>query len=127
VATRLGPGWTLAISGVVVGTMVMLQTTARFGLALPILVATFLVIGVMDPIHDVTQVSLRQMLTPDRLQGRMNSVFRTVFWGAWPVGSVIGGYVGSVFGVVPAILIGGAGFVVFAIAVLFTPLRTARI
>jgi len=67
----------------------------------------------MDPIHDVTQVSLRQMLTPDRLQGRMNSVFRTVFWGAWPVGSVLGGYVGSVIGPVPAILIGGAGFVYY--------------
>lgn len=127
VAARFGPGWTLAVSGAVVGVMVMLQTTARFGLAIPILVATFLVIGVMDPIHDVTQVSLRQMLTPDRLQGRMNSVFRTVFWGAWPVGSVLGGYVGSVLGPVPAILIGGAGFVVFAIAVLFTPLRTARV
>ena len=44
----------------------------------------------------------------------MNSVFRTVFWGAWPVGSVIGGYLGSVFGPVPAILIGGAGFAVSA-------------
>ena len=89
----------------------MLQTTARFGLAIPILVVTFLIIGVMDPIHDVTQVSLRQMLTPDRLQGRMNSVFRTVFWGAWPLGSVIG----------------GAGFAVFGLVVLFTPLRTARV
>jgi predicted branched-subunit amino acid permease len=67
------------------------------------------------------------MLTPDRLQGRMNSVFRTVFWGAWPLGSVIGGYVGSVLGPVPAIIIGGAGFAVFGLAVLFTPLRTARV
>jgi MFS family permease len=127
VAARFGPGWTLAVTGAVVGTMIMLQTTAQFGLAIPILVATFLIIGVMDPIHDVTQVSLRQMLTPDRLQGRMNSVFRTVFWGAWPLGSVIGGYVGSVLGPVPAIVIGGAGFAVFGLAVLFTPLRTARI
>jgi predicted MFS family arabinose efflux permease len=127
VAARFGPGWTLAVTGAVVGAMVMLQTTAQFGLAIPILVVTFLIIGVMDPIHDVTQVSLRQMLTPDRLQGRMNSVFRTVFWGAWPLGSVIGGYVGSVLGPVPAILIGGAGFAVFGIAVLFTPLRTARV
>jgi predicted MFS family arabinose efflux permease len=127
VAARFGPGWTLAVTGAVVGTMIMLQTTAQFGLAIPILVATFLIIGVMDPIHDVTQVSLRQMLTPDRLQGRMNSVFRTVFWGAWPLGSVIGGYVGSVLGPVPAIIIGGAGFAVFGLAVLFTPLRTARV
>ena len=127
VAARFGPGWTLAVTGVVVGVMIMLQTTARFGLAIPILAVTFLIIGVMDPIHDVTQVSLRQMLTPDRLQGRMNSVFRTVFWGAWPIGSLLGGYVGSVIGPVPTILIAGAGFVVFAIAVLFTPLRTARV
>jgi len=127
VAARFGPGWTLAVTAAVVGTMIMLQTTARFGFAIPILVVTFLIIGVMDPIHDVTQVSLRQMLTPDRLQGRMNSVFRTVFWGAWPIGSVLGGYVGSVLGPVPAILIGGAGFVVFAIVLLFTPLRTARV
>jgi MFS family permease len=127
VAARFGPGWTLAVTGAVVGTMIMLQTTAQFGLAIPILVATFLIIGVMDPIHDVTQVSLRQMLTPDRLQGRMNSVFRTVFWGAWPLGSVIGGYAGSVLGPVPAIIIGGAGFAVYGLAVLFTPLRTARV
>jgi predicted MFS family arabinose efflux permease len=127
VAARFGPGWTLAVTGALVGAMIMLQTTAQFGLAIPILVITFLIIGVMDPIHDVTQVSLRQMLTPDRLQGRMNSVFRTVFWGAWPLGSVIGGYVGSILGPVPAILIGGAGFAVFGIAVLFTPLRTARV
>lgn len=126
VAARLGPGWTLTISGAVTGVMIMLQTTARFGLAIPILVATYLIIGVMNPIHDVTQVSLRQMLTPDRLQGRMNSVFRTVFWGAWPIGNVIGGYVGSVLGPVPAILIGGAGFVIFSIVTLVTPLRTAR-
>ncbi|HXC76146.1 MAG TPA: MFS transporter [Candidatus Acidoferrum sp.] len=127
VAARLGPGWTLAISGAILGVMVMLMTTARFGLAIPILVITFLIIGVMNPIHDVTQVSLRQMLTPDRLQGRMNSVFRTVFWGAWPLGSVIGGYLGSVLGPVPAIIIGGGGFAVFGMVVLFTPLRTARI
>jgi predicted MFS family arabinose efflux permease len=127
VAARFGPGWTLAVTGAVVGIMIMLQTTARFGLAIPILAVTFLIIGVMDPIHDVTQVSLRQILTPDRLHGRMNSVFRTVFWGAWPIGSILGGYVGSVLGPVPAILIGGAGFVVFAIVVLFTPLRTARV
>ena len=127
VAARFGPGWTLAMTGAVVGVAIMLQTTAQFGYAIPILTVTFLVIGLMDPIHDVTQVSLRQMLTPDRLQGRMNSVFRTVFWGAWPVGSVLGGYVGSVIGPVPAILIGGAGFVIFAIVILFTPLRTARV
>jgi MFS family permease len=125
VAARFGPGWTLGVCGALVGLSFMLLTTARFGYAIPIVVASLVVIGLIDTIYNVTQVSLRQMLTPDRLQGRMNSVFRTVYWGAWPVGSVIGGYLGSTLGPVPAILIGGAGFAVLSLAALLTPLRTA--
>ena len=62
-----------------------------------------LLIGFANSVRDVTQVSLRQSLTPDRLQGRMNSVFRTVYWGGWPVGNLLGGYLGSAFGPVNGI------------------------
>ena len=79
VAARFGPGWTLAATGAAVGGAFILMTTARFGYALPILAASILLLGFVDPIFNVTQVSLRQMVTPDRLQGPMNSVFRTVF------------------------------------------------
>jgi MFS family permease len=127
VAARLGPGWAIALSGALVGLGLMLVTAARFGYAIPILIAAFLVVGLLDAVYNVTQVSLRQMLTPDRLQGRMNSVFRTVFWGGWPLGSVIGGYLGSTLGPVPTILIGGAGFALFSLAALITPLRTAKL
>ena len=126
VASRFGPGWTIAVTGLLVGLSLMVLTIARFGFAIPIVVISYVVAGFFDPIYNVTQVSLRQALTPDRLQGRMNSVFRTVYWGAWPIGSVIGGYLGSTLGPVPAILIGGAGFAVFSLTSLLTPLRAAR-
>ena len=125
VAARFGPGWTIGICGAVVGLSFMLLTTAQFGHAIPIVVASLVVIGFIDTIYNVTQVSLRQILTPDRLQGRMNSVFRTAYWGAWPLGSLVGGYLGSTLGPVPAILIGGAGFAVLSLGALLTPLRTA--
>jgi MFS family permease len=125
VAARFGPGWTIGVCGAVVGLSFMLLTTAQFGHAIPIVVASFVVIGFIDTIYNVTQVSLRQILTPDRLQGRMNSVFRTAYWGAWPIGSLVGGYLGSTLGPVPAILIGGAGFAVLSLSALLTPLRTA--
>jgi MFS family permease len=125
VAARFGPGWTIGVCGAVVGLTFMVLTTAQFGYAIPIVIASFVVIGFIDTIYNVTQVSLRQILTPDRLQGRMNSVFRTVYWGAWPIGSVVGGYLGSTLGPVPAILIGGAGFAVLSLGALLTPLRTA--
>jgi MFS family permease len=125
VAARFGPGWTIGVCGAVVGLSFMLLTTAQYGHATPIVVASFVIISFIDTIYNVTQVSLRQILTPDRLQGRMNSVFRTAYWGAWPIGSVVGGYLGSTLGPVPAILIGGAGFAVLSLSALLTPLRTA--
>ena len=127
IAARLGPGWTLALFGALMGIVVALQTVARFGYAIPILVTILLLAGFANSVHDVTQVSLRQSLTPDRLQGRMNSVFRTVYWGGWPLGNLLGGYVGSAFGPVNGILIGGGGLALFSLVTLLTPLRKASV
>jgi len=40
---------------------------------------------------NVITVSLRQTIIPDRLLGRVNSVYRFFAWGMMPVGSVVGG------------------------------------
>jgi MFS family permease len=40
---------------------------------------------------NVITVSLRQTIIPDRLLGRVNSVYRFFGWGAIPIGGVIGG------------------------------------
>jgi len=40
---------------------------------------------------NVITVSLRQALIPDRMLGRVNSVYRFLGWGMMPVGSLIGG------------------------------------
>lgn len=42
---------------------------------------------------NVITVSLRQSLIPDRILGRVNSVYRFLGWGMMPVGSVIGGVI----------------------------------
>ena len=34
-----------------------------------------------SPIYNITQVSFRQAITPERIQGRMNSVMRFIVWG----------------------------------------------
>ena len=60
------------------------------------------------PVYNVNQISLRQAITPDRLQGRMNATMRTIVWGTIPVGSLVGGLLGNVIGVVDTIYIGGA-------------------
>ena len=47
-------------------------------------------------IYNVTQVSLRQAITPERIQGRMNSVMRFIVWGTIPLGAIVGGALSSV-------------------------------
>jgi MFS family permease len=49
------------------------------------------VIAVVFPALNVTTFSYRAALIPDELQGRVNSAFRMVAWGAQPVGAFLGG------------------------------------
>ena len=42
---------------------------------------------------NVITVSLRQTIIPDRLLGRVNSVYRFFAWGMMPIGALIGGAV----------------------------------
>lgn len=45
----------------------------------------------MGTVWNVITVSLRQALIPDRILGRVNSVYRFIGWGMMPVGSLVGG------------------------------------
>lgn len=49
------------------------------------------VMSISIMLWNVITVSLRQTLIPDRLLGRVNSVYRFLGWGMMPVGAVIGG------------------------------------
>ena len=120
-------GWILALTGVVSGAAWVIVSVAGQGPTLLIFLFAMVVGGLVDPLNNVTQWSLRQLLTPDHLQGRMNSIFRTVFWGAWPIGNLIGGYVGSVIGSQASIFVAGAGFAVISTGFLFGPLRSAMV
>ena len=44
------------------------------------------------------QVSLRQAITPERLQGRMNAAMRWIVWGTIPLGALLGGAIGQWIG-----------------------------
>jgi len=48
-----------------------------------LMLASF-VSGVGNPMYNINQVSLRQAITPDRLQGRMNASMRFIVWGRSP-------------------------------------------
>lgn len=80
---------------------------------LGIITAAFFVLG---PIYNVTQFSYRLALIPDRLQGRVNSVFRLLAFGGQPIGLALTGLALEQFG--PYYTIAGAGAIQLFMAVL---------
>jgi MFS family permease len=103
---RLGLGVTLGLS-ILLGGLITLATP----LALVIAPAVILSIlgflnNVMVPVYNINQVSLRQAITPDRVQGRMNATMRTIVWGTVPIGAFLGGIFGNTIGIVPTIILG---------------------
>jgi predicted MFS family arabinose efflux permease len=80
----------------------------------------------MNAIYNINQVSLRQAITPDRLQGRMNATMRTIVWGTIPVGAFLSGVLGERLGVVMAIIIGGVISTLAFLCVLFSPIWSLK-
>ncbi len=92
--------------------------------------AAWLVVGVglvssLWPIYAVTLVSYRLELTPDALQGRVNSAFRFLSFGSEPLGAALGGLLLAAFG--PQLVLGliAAGLALSSLVVLGTELRKA--
>ena len=78
------------------------------------------------PIYNITQVSFRQAITPERIQGRMNSVMRFIVWGVMPLGSLLGGALASWVSLRFAIWVGAIGMSLAVLPVLLSPVRTLR-
>jgi MFS family permease len=105
VTAILGLGRTVALS--VAGSFGLLIALLAQGEFAPLIVGVGLFIASFgSPIYNINQVSLRQIITPNRLQGRMNATMRTIVWGTIPVGSFLGGILVSAVGTVPTFVIG---------------------
>ena len=123
VARRIGLGPTLFVTSVIGGLAAILIPIAQFGLAVPLLLAATLVVSFTNPVYNINQVSLRQAITPDRVQGRMNATVRTIIWGTMPIGAFIGGVIGNTYGLVPAMYVGIAIWIFSGFWILLGPIR----
>lgn len=102
----LGLGRTIAIS--ISGNFgLLIALFASGGSAVFVLGAAFFVSFFGVPIYNINMVSLRQIITPNRLQGRMNATMRTIIWGTIPAGAFVGGVMTVTLGLVPTMVAGG--------------------
>jgi MFS family permease len=99
-------------------------TLALVPLPIVLIVGRFL-LSFTWPAYGVTLVSYRLSLTPDELQGRVNSAFRFLSYGSEPLGAALGGLLLAPLGPQAVLGLIAAGFAVSTLAVSATELRRA--
>ncbi len=127
ISSRFGVGRTI-IGASIIGapTFLVIPFAPEGNAALALLIPAFIVGGLSNVIYNVTQVSLRQAITPERIQGRMNSVMRFIVWGTIPLGAIIGGVLATSIGVQETLIVSGVGCFLPFLPVLFSPVRGIR-
>ncbi len=107
---RFGMRKTLTLTQALTGLARLLVPLAAFTRSpfLVLIVAEFLM-GLARSIFNVSQLSLRQAITPDHLQGRMSASIRFVMWGLVPLGALVGGWTAERLGLTATLTMAALG------------------
>ncbi len=110
VSERIGLGRALLQMQILTGvarSLVPLAALVAFPLAF--LVAGEFLLGIASAIFNVNQLSLRQSMTPDHLQGRMNASIRFLMWSITPLGAIAGGVLAERVGMLETLTLAAVG------------------
>ena len=130
IARRLGVGPTIVVFSAISGPALMPLALVPAGTSIAALVALLavagFVLGLATVVYNVNQVSLRQAITPERMQGRMNATMRWIVWGTIPIGGLLGGLLGTAIGLRTTILLAAIGESLVFLPVLLSEVRSIR-
>jgi MFS family permease len=105
----IGVGRTILLTAIVFSAGGLAVPLSPRSFPLPLLMVGQMLFGFGAVAYNITQVSLRQAITPERLQGRMNAAMRWIVWGTIPLGSLAGGVIATASGLRAALWIGAIG------------------
>jgi MFS family permease len=120
---RIGVGRMLVASALGFSVSNLPVAFAPDALIWPALAVGGLVGGFCSTAWNINQVSLRQAITPPRMQGKMNATMRFIVWGTIPLGAVLGGALGSLIGLHATIVVGAIGALFAFIPVTLSSVR----
>ncbi len=125
-AMRFGLGRVIVAAILISGFGMIPVALATPRTALPLLVSASLLSSFGIPVYNINQISLRQAIVPNRLQGRMNATMRFISWGVMPLGSLASGAIGAALGLRDGIAIAAAGGSLGFLWVFLSPVRRLR-
>ena len=126
IPARIGIGKTIVGAAFLGAPLNLLVPLASRETALLLIGGGGFVSGWANVVYNVSQVSLRQAITPEPMLGRMNATMRFIVWGTIPVGQIVGGTIATLFGTVTAIWIGVIGGLFAFVPVLLSPVRSLK-
>jgi Na+/melibiose symporter-like transporter len=125
VSARIGLGPTFIVTSLVlaVGTALIPLAHGSVVVATLFMVASQLVGDVSAVIYNVHELSLRQMVAPANVLGRVNASMRLLTFGVLPLGSLAGGLIAEPWGIRTALWIAVGGLLVSTVWLIWSPLR----
>jgi MFS family permease len=120
---RIGVGRTIVATAVCFSVGGLGYPLAPRSAPLPLIMLAQILLSFGSVAYNITQVSIRQAITPERLQGRMNAAMRWIVWGTIPLGTLTGGVIASAYGLRSALWIGATGGLLALLPVTLTSVR----
>jgi hypothetical protein len=109
VARDFGPGGAIWLGLILMAVGDLLVALPVGPWPTPQLAAGQLLNGFGLPLFTISALSVRQALVPAHLMGRVIASSRLVSWGALPVGALLGGFLGDLFGLHAALVLSAIG------------------
>jgi MFS family permease len=91
--------------------------------AVPLLIAGIFFASALGTLFNIAQLTLRQAITPARLQGRMNAIVRFIYWSPQALGAAIGGAIASGIGLRGAMWVAAVGSTLVMLPLAFSSVR----
>lgn len=126
IARRVGVGPAIIGAWFFSAVTILVIPLAAGWYAVPLLAVGMLLSGMGSTVLNVQQWSLRQIITPDALQGRVTASHRFIVYGSHPIGALLGGALGSMLGLRTALACCAVAALLAPLVTLFSPLRHLR-
>jgi len=122
----VGPALILALPMIGFGRFLVAAASDTSVAAVALLIAQQFVSDPFWTVYEIGHTSVRQAVTPDRWQGRMNASLRTLDFAGMLLGALIGGWLGDTVGARTTLLIASVATLLAALPLLTPAVRRLR-